>query len=54
MKEEEKLRIKKQFKSIKKPNYIPPEIISYTSEEIIEKIGPAMACSPDPCPISDF
>jgi len=31
-----------------KPVYEPPKIITYTSEEILEEIGPAMACSPDP------
>ena len=31
------------------PPYEPPRIISYTSEEILEQIGPAQACSPSPC-----
>lgn len=26
------------------PEYIPPKIITYTSDEILEQIGPAMAC----------
>ncbi len=30
--------------------YIPSKIVTYTSDEILEQIGPAMACSPDPCP----
>lgn len=30
------------------PVYVPPKIVSYTSEEILEKIGPAQACSPSP------
>ena len=34
------------------PAYIPPKIITYTSDEILEEIGPAMACSPSPCAIS--
>jgi len=33
------------------PEYIPPKIKTYTSEEILEQIGPAMACSPSPCSI---
>jgi len=31
------------------PEYIPPKIVTYTSEQILEQIGPAQACSPDPC-----
>ncbi len=34
------------------PEYIPPKIITYTSDEILEEIGPAMACSPTPCATS--
>ena len=30
------------------PVYTPPVIITYTSEEIMEQIGPAYACSPSP------
>jgi hypothetical protein len=30
------------------PAYVPPRIITYTSEELLEQIGPAMACSPSP------
>ena len=33
------------------PEYIPPKIKTYTSDEILEQIGPAMACSPSPCSI---
>jgi hypothetical protein len=32
-------------------SYVPPEIISYTPEEILEEIGPALACSGQPCGI---
>ncbi len=32
------------------PEYTPPKIITYTGDEILEQIGPVMACSPDPCP----
>jgi hypothetical protein len=35
------------------PVYVPPRITSYTSQEIIELIGPAQACSPNPCPTAD-
>lgn len=34
------------------PEYISPKIVTYTSDEILEEIGPAMACSPSPCAIS--
>jgi len=30
------------------PAYIPPKIKTYTSDEILEQIGPAQACSPGP------
>jgi hypothetical protein len=33
--------------------YEPPRVTSYTSEEILEKIGPAQACSPSPCPVGN-
>jgi len=33
------------------PRYEPPRIITYTSEQILEQIGPAMACSQTPCPV---
>ena len=26
--------------------YVPPRIVTYTSEQIMEQIGPAQACSP--------
>jgi len=32
-----------------RPQYVPPNITTYTGEEIIEQIGPAQACSPSPC-----
>lgn len=35
-----------------KPEYVPPQIVTYTSEEILEQIGPAQACSPAPCAIN--
>lgn len=35
----------------KLPDYVSPTITSYTSEQIMEKIGPAQACSSSPCPI---
>jgi hypothetical protein len=31
------------------PGYVPPKIVTYTSEELLEAIGPALACSPSPC-----
>jgi len=41
-----------QTKGNKKPKYEPPRIVTYTSEELLEQIGPAMACSPSPCATS--
>ncbi len=32
------------------PKYEPPKIITYTSDDIEELIGPAQACSPSPFP----
>jgi len=42
-------RTKKELKQT--PDYVPPKIITYTSEQILEEIGPAQACSPSPCPV---
>jgi len=36
----------------RRPDYTPPKIVTYTSEEILEQIGPAQACSPGPCGIN--
>lgn len=47
-KDENKVVNDKQCEEEKKPVYVSPEITSYTSEEIIEKIGPAVACSGTP------
>jgi hypothetical protein len=30
-----------------KTKYQPPKIVTYTSKEIIEAIGPAQACTPN-------
>jgi len=32
--------------------YTPPAIYIYTCEELTEQLGPAMACSPAPCPVT--
>jgi hypothetical protein len=32
-----------------RPAYQPPRIITYTSEEILEQVGPALACSSFTC-----
>lgn len=38
-------------KAKEKPQYVPPKIITFSQDEIIEIIGPAMACSISPsCP----
>jgi hypothetical protein len=36
----------------KKQEYTPPKIVTYTEEEILEQIGPAQACSPQPCTLN--
>ena len=35
------------------PDYIPPKIKTYTSDEILAQIGPAQACTGTPCSV-DF
>ncbi|MBF0451441.1 MAG: hypothetical protein HQK75_12120 [Candidatus Magnetomorum sp.] len=35
-----------------KLRYEPPKIITYSEKEILEQIGPAQACSPQPCSIN--
>jgi hypothetical protein len=35
------------------PLYVPPQIVTYTADEIAEQIGPALMCSPSPCPAVD-
>ncbi|MBF0118851.1 MAG: hypothetical protein HQK79_08440 [Desulfobacterales bacterium] len=35
-----------------KPKYVPPNIITYTEEELLEQIGPAQACTGQPCGIN--
>jgi hypothetical protein len=36
----------------KKKVYTPPKIVTYTEKEILEQIGPAQACSPQPCSLN--
>jgi hypothetical protein len=33
------------------PDYVPPKIVTYSSEELLEQVGPALTCSPSPCGI---
>jgi hypothetical protein len=33
------------------PVYVPPKIVTYSSEELLEQVGPALTCSPSPCPM---
>ena len=33
------------------PEYMVPEIITYHEDDILERLGPAQACTPDPCPV---
>jgi hypothetical protein len=47
-------KVRKESTENPTPRYEPPKIATYTSEEILEQIGPAQACSPSPgCPIGD-
>ncbi|HLO65429.1 MAG TPA: hypothetical protein VK188_00320 [Holophaga sp.] len=32
------------------PPYEPPRITVYTSQEIVDQVGPALTCSISPCP----
>ena len=34
-----------------KPDYVPPRIRTYTTEEILEQVGPALTCSTLHCEI---
>jgi hypothetical protein len=45
----EEIKTMEQAEEKERPKYVPPKIVTYTSEEIIEQMGPAMACSPSPC-----
>ncbi len=49
MKSEESSRPAPDIEAREPPDYTPPTIKTYTSEEILEEIGPAQACSPSPC-----
>ena len=33
------------------PVYVPPKIVTYSSEELLEQVGPALTCSGTPCGI---
>ena len=35
----------------KVPEYIAPEVVTYHEDDILERLGPAQACTPDPCPV---
>ncbi len=48
-KQQKKVKATKEKGRTTVAEYIPPKIITYTSDEILEEIGPAMACSPTPC-----
>jgi hypothetical protein len=41
---------KDQSSGTDRPKYVPPRIVSYSSEEILEQVGPALTCSGAPCP----
>jgi hypothetical protein len=42
----------RQKEQQKKYEYTPPKIVTYTEKEILEHIGPAQACSPQPCSLN--
>jgi len=41
-----------EMKKEKPITYEPPEIITYTGEDILEEFGPGQCCAPSPCPIT--
>ena len=43
-------REQKEKKGKKLPKYEPPVVVTYHEDDILEELGPAQACSPDPCP----
>jgi len=43
-------REQKEKKAKKFPRYEPPVVVTYREDDILEELGPAQACSPDPCP----
>ena len=43
-------REQKEKKAKKIPKYEPPVVVTYHEDDILEELGPAQACSPDPCP----
>jgi hypothetical protein len=49
MEKERKTMERNEKHEDKAPAYEPPEIITYSSEQIVEKIGPAQTCSGVTC-----
>ena len=43
-------REQKEKKTKKLPKYEPPVVVTYHEDDILEELGPAQACSPNPCP----
>lgn len=44
-------KVKNNMKGLEKKKYLryeSPKITTYTQEDILEQIGPAQACSPNP------
>jgi hypothetical protein len=35
-----------------RPAYDPPRITSYTAQQILEQVGPALTCSTGYCPVN--
>lgn len=31
--------------------YEAPSVVTYHEDDVLERLGPAQACTPDPCPV---
>lgn len=49
MEQEKPFDKKANIEKDEKPAYVSPQVITYTRDELLEQIGPAMACSALPC-----
>jgi len=49
---EKKEIIRDSKQKVSKRKYEPPKIVTYSEKEILEHIGPAKTCSPQPCSIN--
>ncbi len=46
------ISFRKSYRKSDETVYVPPTITTYSSEEILEQVGPAQACSPAPCGVN--